>query len=170
MDEWSEKYPCSPLDAEDFEITDPDTITNIEDLAEFGNAIKYLDDEAITRYINEQADAQVRDRYREFIEGLKAAAYTGDDLESRSAQAEWNNLMITVRDFKEFLAEGDNYNLVIRAAEEAAKAGARKYEDYTNYRKCLYDVLTIYSCRSIIFLIKVPVLDTGGMQEPAKKN
>ena len=78
--------------------------------------------------------------------------------------------MITVRDFKEFLAEGDNYNLVIRAAEEAAKAGARKYEDYTNYRKCLYDVLTIYSCCSIMFLIKVPVLDTGGLQEPAKKN
>ena len=142
MDEWSEKYPCSPLDAEDFEITDPDTLTNIEDLAEFGNAIKYLDDEAITRYIDEHGDAQVRDRYREIIEGLKAAAYTGDDLESRSAQTEWNNLMITVRDFKEFLAEGDNYNLVIRAAEEATKAGAKKYEDYTNYRKCLYDTLT----------------------------
>lgn len=142
LKQWEERYPCKPDRLDKLGITDPDIRKNAEELDNFAKAIDGLNESNMRMALLARYDREVADKLSKMLKGLKAGAYTAEEIErSPEAKEQWNNFMTAANDFSDFLKNSSNYDRLESLAAAATELDAEEYEDFTDYRKCLSDVI-----------------------------
>ena len=135
--DWSERFPCDLEDIEDYEITDPKVIEDVKALDKFSKDIEALRSETFIQSFNELAGADKRIQFTNLMIGVRSAAYNGDDLRNKQNLEDWKELLPAIDELKAFLAEGNNYDLLVQAAKNASEKDAEGRLEFTDFRKSL---------------------------------
>ena len=142
LKQWEERFPCKPDKLKSLGITDPEIIKNVNELDSFAQALEGLNEINMRIAIKAVYDSDVADKLINTLSGLKAGAYTAEQIKkSPEAKEQWGNFMIAAKDFSEFLKNSRNYDRLISIAAAGTQVDAEEYEDFTDFRKCLCDVI-----------------------------